>query len=222
MTRFLLDNEAQDAPFDSSEGGWFRNPKIIFALVATLIFAGSTFAGQLIIRSGGIEYGQGLFKVRACDTWISIGLYPTPANYDGLSRVQAVELVGLNPEKCAGKLLRLKFYGNSGNLLNLYVGTVAAEPSSGTSTPAVDSATTLTVYDTSTAWNQATTTYANYAAKALTLINQAGFNIGYYDDYLSITYNKKTGGYKIFLNEPLCLMSDVYDITIESAPLGGS
>jgi hypothetical protein len=219
MTQLLMEEERSD------ERVVWRSPMFFFALILVLVLGGTTIATRISLNSNsgqGIEFGQGLFRVAACDGFLSIALYPTPANYNGLSRVQAVELVGLNPEQCAGKLLRLKFFGNSGNLLNLYVGTVAAEPSSGTSTPAVDSATTLTVYDTSTVWNQATTTYANYAAKALTLINQAGFDIGYYDDYLSITYNKKTGGYKIFLNEPLCLMSDVYDITIESAPLGGS
>jgi hypothetical protein len=219
MTEYLLDDESPEhRPF------WSK-PKFIFILILALVTGGTTIATRISLNSNssqGIEFGQGLFRVAACDGFLSIALYPTPANYNGLSRVQAVELVGLNPEQCAGKLLRLKFFGSSGNLLNLYVGTVAAQPGSGTSSPAVDSATTLTVYDTSTAWNQVTTTYANYAAKALTLINQAGFNIGYNDDYLSITYNKKTGGYKIFLNEPLCLMSDVYDITIESATLGGS
>ena len=217
MTALLLDEE-----YSEPRSIW-RSPKFFFALIFSLVLGGTTLAANFSLNSGdnrGIEFGQGVFRVAACDGFLSIALYPTAANYGGLSRVQAVELVGLNPEQCAGKVLRFKFYGNSVNVLDLYRGTVAAEPGSGTSTPAVDTATTLTVYDTATAWDQGTTTYSNYAAKALTLINQAGFNIGYSDEYISITYNKRTGGYKIFLNEPLCLMSDVYDITIESAPLG--
>jgi hypothetical protein len=219
MTQLFLDEE------NPRRRGFWRGPKLFFALIASLVLGGSTLAANFSINSNsgqGIEFGQGVFRVSACDGFISIALYPTPATYNGLSRVQTVELLGLNPEKCTGKLLRFKFYGSSGNLLDMYRGTIESTPGSNTSTTTVGSATTLTVYDSATAWNQNTTTYSNYAAKALTLINQAGFNVGYSDDYLSITYNKKTGGYKINLFEPLCLMSEVYDISVESAPLGGS
>lgn len=219
MNQFFFDEEPPQ------RRGLWSEPKFLFALIFALIFGGSTLAANFSINGGngeGIEFGQGVFRVAACDGFLSVALYPTPANYNGLSRVQSVELLGLNPEKCAGKVLRFKFYGSTGNLLDLYVGTVAPTPGSGTSTPAVDSATTLTVFDTSTAWNSNTTSYSTYASKALTLINEAGFNIGYFDDYLALSYNKKTGGYKIYLFQPLCLMSDVYDITVESAPLGGA
>jgi hypothetical protein len=219
MTQLFLDEESP------RRRGLWSDPKLFFALIASLILGGSTLAANFSINSGsgqGIEFGQGVFRVSACDGFISIALFPTPATYNGLSRVQTVELLGLNPEKCTGKLLRFKFYGSSGNVLNLYRGTIESTPGSNTSTTTVGSATTLTVYDSATAWNQNTTTYSNYAARALTLINQAGLNVGYSDDYLSITYNKRTGGYKINLFEPLCLMSEVYDISVESAPLGGS
>lgn len=218
MTPLFLDDE------NPRRRGFLSDPKLFFALIFALIFGGSTLAANFSINGNsgqGIEFGQGVFRISACDGFISIALFPTAATYNGLSRVQTVELLGLNPDKCSGKLLRFKFYGSSGNVLNLYTGTIESTPGSGSSTSTVGAATTLTIYDTSTAWNQNTTTYSNYAAKALTLINQAGFNVGYSDDYLSLTYNKRTGGYKIFLSEPLCLMSDVYDISVESAPLGG-
>lgn len=219
MTEFLLDDDR------SERRGFWTNPKFFFLLILALVTGGTTVATTISLNSNtnqGIEFSQGVFRVAACDGFISVDLYPTAATYNGLSRVQTVELLGLNPEKCAGRLLRLKFYGSSGNVLDLYRGTVESPPSSGTSTPTVDTATTLTLYDTSTAFNANTTTYANYASKALTLINEAGFNIGYSDDYLSLTYNKRTGGYKIYLNEPLCLMSDVYDISIETAVPGAT
>ena len=217
MTPLLLEEERPP-----SRGFW-SNPKFILLLIVALISGGSTLATRFSLNSEQrIEFGQGVFRIAACDGFVSVALYPTPANYNGLSRVQTVELVGLDPEKCSGRLLRLKFFGQSGNLLDFYRGTVAPAPSSNSSTPTVDTATTLTVYDTSTAWNQVTTTYSNYASKALSLINEAGFNVGTGDDYISLTYNKKSGAYKIYLFEPLCLMSDVYDITIESAIPGAT
>ena len=218
MTPLLMEDETAE-----SRGFW-RNPKFLLLLIIVLLFGGKTLATRISLNGSGgsIEFGQGLYRVAACDGFISVALYPTPANYNGLSRVQTVELVGLNPEMCSGRILRLKFFGQSGNVLYLYRGTVAPAPSSNSSTATVDSATTLTVYDTSTAWNQVTTTYSNYAARALSLINEAGFNVGTSDDYLSLTYNKKSGTYKIFLNEPLCLMSDIYDLTVESAVPGAT
>lgn len=216
MTKFLLDQGSEEP-----SKRW-RDSKVILFLIFALVFGGSTLAANFSINDGNnntVEFGQGVFRVKACDGFISIALYPTAATYNGLSRVQSVELLGLNPVQCAGSVLRFQFYGSSGNRLPLYRGTVASTPESGTSTTRVDTATALIVYDTATAWNPSTTTYNNYASRALTIINEAGFNVGYYDDYLRLSYNRSTGGYKIFLVEPLCLMSDVYNITVESGPL---
>ena len=90
MSNFLLDGEEQEETPDSERGGWHRNPKIIFVLAAALIFGATTLASNFSISGGRIEYGQGLFRVKACDSWISVGLYPTAATYNGLSRVQSV------------------------------------------------------------------------------------------------------------------------------------
>jgi hypothetical protein len=51
------------------------------------------------------------------------------------------------------------------------------------------------------------------------LINGAGVNIGYRDDYHRIAYAASTGVYGVIFTTPLCLMEDVDKITIESATL---
>jgi hypothetical protein len=218
VSKFLLDEEAQNPPFDSSEGKWFRNPKIIFVLVAALIFGGSTIATNFTISSGKIEYGQGLFTVRACDTWISIGLYPTAAQYNGLSRVDSVELIGLDPIKCANKFLRFQFFdSSSATALPMYVGVVRTDTV--TATAETGTARILTVFDTSTAYSgNRPESYTAFARKALTLVNEAKVNVGYDDGYLRISYNGSTGTWKITLVQPLCLVASVSRITVESAP----
>ena len=218
MSKFLLDEEAQNAPFDSSESGWFRNPKIIFALVATLIFGGSTIATNFTISSGKIEYGQGLFTVRACDTWISIGLFPTAAQYSGISRVASVELIGLDPIKCANKFLRFQFFdSSSATALPMYVGVVRSDTT--TATAETGTATILTVFDTSTAYSGSTAAQYNaFARTALTLVNEAKVNVGFDDGYLRISYNTGTGSWKIAFTEPLASMPSISRITVESAP----
>jgi hypothetical protein len=215
MTKFLLDEDPQDGNFEEGSGGFFNNTKLIVALVFCLVFGGSTLASNFSISGSRIEYGQGLFKVTACDSWISVGLFPTAATYGGYSKIQSVELVGLDPQKCAGKILRFKFYGETSTApLKMYIGAIETTTASAT-TPTIDSATTLAVLDTTTAFTSGT--YANYAMKALTLVDQSNVNIGYSNDYLSISYNKSTGSWKIYMFQPLCFIRDVYRVTVESA-----
>ena len=214
MSNFLLDGEEQEETSDSERGGWHRSPKLIFVLASALILGATTLASNFSISGGRIEYGQGLFIVRACDSWISVGLYPTAATYDGLSRVQSVELIGLDPNACKGNLLRFKFYDSStATALPMYVGVVSTDTA--TATSETGTATILSVFDTSTAFSSGT--YANYARRALTLVNQAGVNVGYGDDYLAISYLASTGSWKINMFQPLCPMGSVYRITVESA-----
>lgn len=214
----MLDGESQEDSADSSERRWFRNPKIIFGLVAALIFGGSTLATNFSIGNGRIEFGQGLFTVRACDSWISVGLFPTAAQYNGYSRVDSVELIGLDPVKCASKFLRFQFFdSSSATALPMYVGVIRSDTV--TATAETGTATLLTVFDTSTVYSGATSAaYTAYARRALTLVNQAKVNVGYDDGYLRISYNALTGSWKINFVQPLALMTAVSRITVESAP----
>jgi hypothetical protein len=215
MTKYLLEEEPQPEDFENATRRFLTSGKVIFALVFALVFGGSTLASNISISGSRIEYGQGLFKVTACDSWISIGLYPTAAQYGGYSRIQSIELIGLNPTACANKLLRFKFYGNSGSPLEMYYGVTGTDTNTATAT--LGNATTLSVYDTSTTTYSGT--YANYAMKALTLVDESGANIGYSDQYIAISYLKSTGSWKINMFQPLCLMSAVTRVTVESAPL---
>jgi len=214
VSNFLLDGEEQEESLDSEKGGWHRSPKLIFVLAVALVFGATTLASNFSISGGRIEYGQGLFRVKACDSWISVGLYPTAATYNGLSRVQSVELIGLDPNACKGNLLRFQFYDSStATALPMYTGVIATDTA--TSSATIGSASVISVFDTTTAFSSGT--YANYARKALTLVNQAGVNIGYGDEYLSISYLASTGSWKINMFQPLCPMGSVYRITVESA-----
>ena len=194
--------------------------RLVLATAAIFIVAANTLAGNYSINSGNkIEFGQGAFRVSACDGFISVNFYPTAATYSGLSRIQTVELVGLNAAKCNGKLLRLKVYGSTGNTAkSLYYGVSGMSPGS-PATLNYGSADTLALVDTSTVYNSSTMDYPTYMSKALNLVNMAGINDGYKSDYYTLSYNKNSGTYKIYLVQPLCLISDVYRITIETAPL---
>ena len=200
---------------------FWKKTKFRLAAAATLacLLLANTLAANFSINSGNrMEFGQGAFRVAACDGFISVNFYPTSATYSGLSRIQTVELLGLNAAKCNGKILRLAVYGTSGGAKDLYYG-VSGQNMNTPPQLTYGNVKYLSLVDTTTAYNSSTMDYVGYMSKAMTLVNGAGINDGYRSDYYTLSYNKAAGSYKIYLVQPLCLIQDVYRITIETAPL---
>ena len=195
-----------------------RSRRLLAILFISLGLVGSTVAANISLSNGRIEMGQGIYRISACDQWIGIGLYPTAATYGGKSRVQTVELVGLDPRLCKNVIFRIKMYKNTDlvNPLALFVGNVGTDSTTATATEG--NATQLSIYDSATITYPAVS-YNSYAAKALSLVNQSGVNVGLADTYHRISYVTSTGTYRILLNQPLCLMEDVDKVTIESSSL---
>jgi hypothetical protein len=185
---------------------------VAFGLVAT------TVAANLSLNNGRIEMGQGVYRITACDQWVGIGLNPTAAIYGGKSRVASLDLIGLDPRLCKDVVFRIKMFKNTdlNTPLAIFEGVTGTDTATAATT--VGNVTQISLYDTATV-SYPTTTYNYYAARALTLINGAGVNIGYRDDYHRILYASATGVYGIVFTTPLCLMEDVDKITIESSKL---
>ena len=185
---------------------------VAFGLVAT------TVAANLSLNNGRIEMGQGVYRITACDQWVGIGLNPTAAIYGGKSRVASLDLIGLDPRLCKDVVFRIKMFKNTdlNTPLGIFTGVIGTDTV--TATTETGTVTSLMIYDTATV-SYPTTTYNFYAARALTLINGAGVNIGYRDDYHRILYASATGVYGIIFTNPLALMEDVDKITIESSKL---
>jgi hypothetical protein len=213
----VVDDE--EGEFVEERPGTFSRRLIGIILIA-LGLVGTTVAANISLSNGRIEMGQGVYRIKACDQWVGIGLYPTAAIYGGKSRVQTVELIGLDPRMCRNVIFRIKMFDNDFPLvaLPLFYGVTGANNSTDTAT--VGNVTQLSIYDTATVSYPAVS-YDNYARRALSLVNQADVNVGYNDGYHSISYVAATGVYRIFLNQPRALMEEVDRITIESASLTG-
>lgn len=198
-----------------------KRPKRFLAIVfIALGLVGTTIAANISLSSGRIEMGQGLYQIKACDQWVAIGLYPTAATYPEGSRVDTLELVGLDPRFCKDVIFQVKLYDSANSQLALFTGTVVSDTN--TATIGSGPVKTLSVYDTQTVSytpGVPTPSYNSYAAKALTLVNEAGINVGYSDGNHRITYFAATGTYRIKFTTPLCPMESVTKVTIESARL---
>jgi hypothetical protein len=173
----------------------------------------STVLAQTISLNGNntTEFGQGIFQVTACDTFIGIQLTPTAATYSGTSiggtpyvnqsRVKNIQFYGLDTKQCAGKNLKIQLRStSSANPLPLF--TDSGSLSVDRALVSVNS-------------NKATT-----PANALTIINGYGANIGYFDAYEYVSYKSSTAVYTLAFTNPLALMSDVTGVTLESATTG--
>jgi len=211
----VVDDE--ESEFVEERPGTFSRRLIGIILIA-LGLVGTTVAANISLSNGRIEMGQGVYRIQACDQWVGIGLYPTAAIYGGKSRVQTVELIGLDPRMCKNVIFRIKMYKNTdlNTSLALFVGTTTTDTVTATATQG--NVTQLSIYDTATV-SYPTVTYDNYARRALSLVNQANVNVGYNDGYHSISYVAATGAYRINLVQPLALMEDIDEIRIESASL---
>jgi len=81
----------------------------------------STFAANITVGSGALEFGQGSQQAIACDltVFISIGeewhSQPTPTDSSaGFFRVKAVTISNLDLNSCRGKKLRMRLISTAG------------------------------------------------------------------------------------------------------------
>jgi hypothetical protein len=91
-------------------------------LVALVPFIMSTFAANVTVGSGALEFGQGSQQAIACDptVFVSIGeewhSQPTPTDSSaGFFRVKAVTISNLDLNSCRGKKLRMRLINTTGS-----------------------------------------------------------------------------------------------------------
>lgn len=106
-----------------ARGGFLSHKKkLLFGIVAVAIvpFMFSTFAANVTIGTGTLEFGQGSQQAIACDDTIYISLgeewHANPLSTDssnGFFRVRTATISNLNLESCLGRKVRLRLIDNS-------------------------------------------------------------------------------------------------------------
>lgn len=160
----------------------------------------STFAANLNINeTNRIEFGQGIYQIKACDQFISLEFKST-RSVNGFSRVGNIIFKGLDIDKCKGTAMRLRLFKTGvSQHLNLY--TNAAKTETGTAVIMVISKTAS----------------PSTAADDVTLVNHFGVNIEYGDNMQTIDYDPANGNFIISYPYPLAEMREVNSVTLESA-----
>lgn len=96
------------------------------AIVAFVPFLMSTFAANVTVGSGALEFGQGSQQAIACDPTVYIAIgeewFSKPLSSDpsaGFFRVKAVTVSNVDLNSCRGKKLRMRLIDTVGKELNI-------------------------------------------------------------------------------------------------------
>ena len=154
----------------------------------TLASIGSVLAASSSISTPPrYEFGQGVYQIKACDSWVTLnliagatGTYGAPA---GISPLIGLSVSGLNTRTCAGIQFTLKARDINSAELPLYLAKRSAKVTSVILKVASDSTVAL---DTS-------------------------------DQYRSLSYSSTSGIYTISFTNPASTAPEVAQLTIESA-----
>jgi hypothetical protein len=101
--------------------------KLIIGLILTIVTGiGSIFAGNFSMgdSASALEYGQGVYKISACDDWVRVnilagatGEYGAP---EGLSALTGVVISSLDTRACAGTEFTISAVDEENNPLAMY------------------------------------------------------------------------------------------------------
>lgn len=92
-----------------------RKIALIFATLLGIAYLASTFAANISINSNNrIEFGQGIYNLKACDSFVGINLRSgSGANLD---KVRFLDLSGFDKTKCKNKFFTIKIQKNGVDL----------------------------------------------------------------------------------------------------------
>jgi len=184
----------------------------IFIICALTI--STTVAATVTLNKGkGVEFGQGIYQVTACDQFVSVALTPSAAIYasdgsytgSGYSNVGNIRISGLDPVACAGTTIRVKLFTTGiSNPLQIY-----------TDTSTVANQSTGSGY-TQMVWVINKVPQANIA-NDITLLDENGANIGKFDAKQYLKYTSATGDWTDIFTYPRAAVLQVNSLTLESA-----
>lgn len=189
----------------------------IAIMLVVILGLGTTLAANISLNGGSRkEFGQGIYQIKACDQWVGIGL--TSGSGSENLYVKNLKLYGFDPRLCLSREFVIKLFpSGSTTPLPLYVDETTTGSSLG------DTTTALKLIDTSTAYSSSfptfgifTDPYHAWSAKAVTLVNALGTNVGYYSKWMNIRYATDSI-YTVTFIYPAALVAQVASVTIESA-----
>jgi hypothetical protein len=171
-------------------------------LVATI---GSALAANIGIGNSdkGSEFGQGVFTIKACDTWIQLNLVAGATGQNGapagLSALTGINLEGLMPTQCRSTKFTLQALDSNGKVLPLY---------RTDQTGSLCSTKPFCVIG------------KNSESDLILVISSTGsVSLSNPDTYHQLSYNSTTGSYTFSFTQPGQLAQTISTLTVQSSAL---
>jgi hypothetical protein len=168
-------------------------------LTATI---GTALAANFAIGAPNIntEFGQGVYSLKACDSWIQLNVLAGPTGTHGapagFSALTGVSIQGLNATKCANTEFTIGAIGAANQNISLYRNDNSAYLCSNQSCePELNSRTSF----------------------ALKIDSSSAVSLVRTDGYHSLSYDNQTGVYTVNFTQPAILASDIAQLTIQSS-----
>ncbi len=169
--------------------------KVLSLRKAVMIAFGFASIGSVLAANNSIstpqvtEFGQGVYQIKACDSWVRLdlipgetGTYGAPA---GISPLVGLSISGLDTKACAGTKLTFKARDTRSAELPLYVSSGSKELNS----------------------------------IVLKVSSNSVVSLETTDKYRSLSYSNTTGVYKVNFQNPASTAAEVDRLTIESSTI---
>jgi hypothetical protein len=171
------------------------------AFILLVTGMGSILAANIVIStpSKGQEFGQGEYRIKACDTWVTLDLLEGSTGEagapDGYSPLTGITIQGLDTKQCANTRFQIGVLNSHGLALPLYRtdGLVQMCGLSDCTVHPPDNQEVSILID-----GQGT----------LTLTSQ--------DQFQNLNFDSQTGSYRVLFSQPGILANDVGRLTIQS------
>ena len=148
----------------------------------------------------GTEFGQGVYELKACDSWIqlnviagSTGKNGAPAGYSALT---GVSIEGLDATKCKNTHFTIGGIGAAGDDISIY---------------RTDSSLSLCSNELCVPDRTSQTSFS------LIINDLSQVSLVKTDGYHSLSFNNQTGVYIVSFKQPAVLASDIAQLTIQSS-----
>lgn len=164
---------------------------------------GTVLAGSIAIGSStsGVEFGRGVYQIRACDSWIQLDLVSgTTGQYgapSGLSALTGITIQGLDANQCRSTKFTIQAIDSFNKVLPIYRTDRKAQ---------MCTVSPICIIGKSAESDQ-----------VITVSSRGVVSLFSSDSYHSLSYSSTTGLYKISFTQPGQLTRDITSLTIQSA-----
>ena len=173
---------------------------------AVIVFAtlGSSLAANIGIgtTSGTVEFGQGEFTLKACDSWIQLNLISGSTGQNGapsgFSALTGITIVGLDTSQCKSTQFTIQAFDQSLNPLPIY-------RTDGKSKLCSDSPCQI-------GKSAESDLVVQVSSSGVVALDSS-------DQYRTMSFNNSTGIYQIVFAKPAQLALDIANLTIQSSAI---